>query len=309
MLSLFTIHVSAETKFSGTDELDDVYISGENETLNLTSFPNVDIKDISINREGETIDLVFNLKESGTYYDSGDFIYMVILQTSSNLYKICYGTVLFLMGLAKYGGFDFDIDNESLDDIYTLVFTEENPDLNILDDSNIDGNSQTFTFDLVDSNEVCVGFYYATVWYTSNSWTSSVAYIDVYPNEENEYEFPTIDGGGKYYTNTGENFELTGSINSTDTDYRYIWTFEDSAQTKTGKTITHRYLEPGNFTGTLFVSDPDTGKYGESYFDVQVNGTAIIDPDEPNNQPGFEIIAFISAFAIALIFLRKKRKK
>ena len=308
VLSIFAVKVSAETKLTGTDELNDV-LYGDDESEDVISFPNADIKDVSIDRENDQLNVVLNLNESGNFFESGDFLYMINLQTSSYMYTICHGTVIFLMSFG-YQGFDFDFTNESLGVIDTVVFTQENPDLDISDNYEIDGNSITFTFDLIDSNEVCVGFG-VTIMYSPNFITGgSTAYIDDY-NLLEAYDFPIVDAGGKYYAETGEYFDLTGSIESNDTDYRYIWVFGESGQTKIGKTVTHRYLKPETYDEVLYVSDPDTGKYGEAYFEVKVNGTAI-EPSNgengKNNEPGFEIIALISAVAIALILLRKKKK-
>ncbi len=286
LISFFVTTASAETKIQATDELDDVITDMESEQGNV-SYPDADIKKITVDVNNNKVNLILELNEDGEIYTSGFFAYSIELQTSSNLYTASYG-----------------LGDENGTTTTAAVNLNEDFEDDVLDDYSVESNKLTFTFDLVDSNEVCIGI---------NGYSMLVQlpeslYMD-YVNGMDDTGL-TISSGDSYYTKTGETFTLEGKVTEGDaSDYNWIWTFEDSATTLTGQTVTHTFYKNGNFSGTLYVYNPDNGKYVKSFFNVQVNGTSIT-PDKPdNNQPGFEIIAFISAVAIALIVLRKRRKK
>ena len=284
VISFFVTTASAETKIEVTDEIDDVT---DQELINVTEYPDVDIKKVTVERNNNKIDLTLELNENGTIPESGWFVYSIDLITSSENYYT-----------ASYMRYD-ETGTSASPSASVLLNSEEE----VLDDYSINSNKILFSFNLADSYEICIGLTALTM-VIDISGTSG--YLD-YVNAEENLSL-TIDAGGKYYGKTGKNVNFKGTVTDGDASaYKWVWTIEDVAQPLTGQTASYTFLKKGNYSGILYAYNPDTGLYTQDIFTVQVNGTSINGGGD-NNEPGFEIIAFISAVAIALIILRKRKR-
>jgi hypothetical protein len=80
--------------------------------------------------------------------------------------------------------------------------------------------------------------------------------------------------------------------------YTYDWDFGDGSSS-TEKNPTHTYDTAGNYTYTLTATDDS----GESVSDSGI--IEIIDTDEDNGTPGFELILIIAAFALIVLWKRR----
>lgn len=295
LLTVFATRSFAETNFQVTDDLGDVV--NENDTK--VADPNIDIKDVTLNKDGGKIDLSFSINESGTFLESGQFIYLIYLTTTSDIYTIAYGTKIFI-GIFGYAGYE-EFGNESISEIDAVVFTDTNLEVDLLDEYNINSNVITFSFNLVDNYEEIVGVQ-SRVLYTPGV-TAVTANID----ELNYIEdLPIVDAGGPYNAKAGKKITFTGSIDEGNPDdYTWIWTIDDTSVVKKGQSVKHNFLIPGDYTGTLYIRNSQL-QYTFAGFEVQVNGTAV-NNNNNNNGPGFEILIIFVAFAVALIILKKRK--
>jgi len=284
IFSFFITSVHAETVFEIDDEIDDVFDA----TSELkTSSPNVDVKKVKIDRDGKTIDAILELNEKGTVLSSGVFSYAIILKTTKYEYGVIWGIV----------------ENETKTEVYAVRDEDEI----ILKDFDIEDNILSFSFSLEDENEKCIGLEFSTLYIDVSNLLYDYLNIDLFGL--NDYEIPLIDAGVDNTTEVGEELTLTGTVLEGDiSGYEWIWVFDNIATPQEGKTIKYTFISPGYYNGTVYAFNENTGLYTEDYFTLQVLKKGSTSADS-RNEPGFEIIVFIAALAIALIILSKKRKK
>ena len=280
IMSLFISNVSAETKLVGTDDLNDVF--DEMTGLNVT-YPNIDIKKVTIDREGNKIDAILELNDEAEKPTSGIFWYIIYLRTTKNEYAINFG---------NYEDFN---DTEGTASVISTSFED------ILDDYEIDGNTFSFTFDLIDSNEICVGVIVVNV------FLSTVSYSD-YLNDD--YEFPDITVYKKQYdAEVGDTISFNATmVDGNPEDYSWLWAFEGISTAQEGPVVSQKFVESGMFNGSIFVYEPTTGRYYNNTFRINISGSGS-PGGSTKNEPGFEIVVFIAALVAALIIIRRKRRK
>ncbi len=298
LLMLMTTTVSAENMFTITDETEDVL----DVEANTVSYPDLDIKEISIDKTGNQVYLNLELVEDGKILDSGFIVaYSIYLTTNKNMYE------------AMYSYSEADLEELGLEGNGVIVTAYENQasiedgvEVNVKSYSGIGTNKLTISFDLLNSYERCLSIDAVTMFMSDMAGTKT--YIDELVADNSD--FPSIDAGGKYYGDAGEKITFEGSIDEgSASSYNWLWTIDGTSITKEGQTAQHTFVTPGTYTGTLYVYDGQ-GHYSDKSFTVQVNGTSSNGGNTnggSNNQPGFEILAMFAAIAIALIILKKKK--
>jgi hypothetical protein len=111
---------------------------------------------------------------------------------------------------------------------------------------------------------------------------------------------------GPYTENTSESMIFYGN-NSYDADgyiTSYYWDFGDGTN-GTGEVVTHSYVNPGNYTVSLNVTD-DEGLFNYSQTIVIFNALPSGTEKNNNETPGFEIILLMISIVFIVIFKRKK---
>ncbi len=293
-ISMFATNVSAENVFTINDGTEDVIDANEN----FTDYPDVDINQVMVNKDGNAIEFTLKLVEEGKILDSGFIVaYSGYLTTSKRVYEIVYAIADESLGLYEDGVTISAYGFESS--------AEEGIDVDVKDYSGVGTNTLTINFNLLDNNEICIGLDCLTL--TMGDATGLGTYLD---QLNLEYDFPIADAGEPYNIKAGNKVTLEGTIDEgSASDYNWLWTIDDTSITYTGQTAEHTYSIPGNYTGTLFVYN-DQGQYDSSKFEVNVQGEKTNgggNNNGGNNQPGFEMIAVIAAIGIALILLRKRK--
>jgi PKD repeat protein len=111
---------------------------------------------------------------------------------------------------------------------------------------------------------------------------------------------------GPYTENASESMIFYGT-NSYDADgyiTSYYWDFGDGTN-GTGGVVTHNYVNPGNYTVSLNVTD-DEGLFNYSQTIVIFNALPSGTEENNNETPGFEIILLMIAIVFIVISRRKK---
>jgi len=296
MSILLATTISAEKILTIPDDLNDV-LDKDAETV---SYPNLDIKEISVDREGNQIELSLELISGGKILESGFIVaYSIYLTTNKNMYEAMYSYSEADLEDLGLGGDGVIITAYPID-----ASLEDGVDVNVKSYSGIGTNELKIVFDLLSGNEKCISIDAISMYMSDLAGSST--YIDELVVDSSD--FPSIDAGGTYYADAKEKVTFEGTIDEGNPDdYNWLWTIHDTSVTKEGSTAQHTFLIPGTYTGTLFVYD-NQGRYAEEDFTVEVSGTSSNgDNNGDNNEPGFETIVMLAAIAIALIIIRKRR--
>jgi PKD repeat protein len=196
--------------------------------------PNIDIKKVTYakndgNTEVQlTLEVYGNIEDKGSL-DSEDFdslnlvSYGLSLSTSQDTYEINYINQTCQLSYSDYTTVnitDFSVDDGNLTIQFDLLNADETY-----------GEMIANTVELVFSGEV-IGYY-----------------MDTAPDEP-----MSVDAGGPYEGETGDNIEFSGIAYLGMPPYTYEWDFGDG-ETATGKNPVHSYEAAGNYTVTLTVTD------------------------------------------------------
>jgi len=284
ILSLFMTTASAKNIFTINDDLDDVMTDYEENV----SYPDTDIKKITINRVNDEVELILELNDDGNIPTSNIILFFMYVLTTHNTYTPYYG-------VSAASGESIDLEIEA------MVMAENDED--VMTDYSINKNKLTMTFNLLESYERIVG-----VGEILLTWAESFASTGYYDeiSLEGVYTFPSVDADGPYKVMPGDKTTFNGTLDEGNpNDYTWIWTIDGTSITKEGQNAQHTFLIPGNYTGTLYVFN-DQGQYNIDSFEAQVKGT-VTNGNDNNNGPGFEILLLVVAFAVALIILRKRK--
>ncbi len=92
---------------------------------------------------------------------------------------------------------------------------------------------------------------------------------------------PVADAGGPYFGVVNEPVDFSGSVFRGRPPFEYRWSFGDGA-VGSGRTASHGYVEAGNYTVTLTVTD------GEGETAVDVTWVRVLRSDEPPARPSVE---------------------
>jgi len=221
------------------DPFGDVFVfdfdSEDLENLTTTDEkPNIDIKKITYakdngNKEVTLIIEVYGIIEDKGSLDSEDFdslhliSYGLSLSTSQDSYEINYINKTCQLSYSNY----------------TVV--------NITDFS-VAGGTLTIQFDVLNADETYDEMVANTVELIFSGGEISY-YMDMAPDEP-----MSVDAGGPYTGEVGDDIEFSGIAYLGVSPYTYEWDFGDG-ETATGKNPVHSYEAAGNYTVTLTVTD------------------------------------------------------
>lgn len=276
-----------------TDDTDDVTdLDGEQ-----ISYPTLDISNVTCVQTGKIVELELTLNEEGSFQKTLDISYNIVLFTTSSTmgYLIIYS--------GSNTEFALIWPDADIGDIIITGFDFAAP-IDVISES-IENNILSVSFNLENSYERVLGLYATTQKISEETYS----YSDDAPNDYEDVATGNlgINAGGEYFADAGQTIQLQGNlIEGNPVDYEWIWVFDESLISLEGRTPTHKFNIPGDYSGILYAYD-DEGSWGLDYFIVTVNETSSNNGGSNNNQPGFELVIFIGAIAVSLVILRRKK--
>jgi len=272
LLIISSINVAAAEK-TIIDSEDDVMdaITGE-----IIDYPNIDIKELTYDREGINVTLTMTVK--GEIENLGDLeeptglediiTYALTLTTSFDTYLIYY--------VNNYCALQTSYDDLNITDFSIVGSTLEiNFNINNTDETyeSLAGESMYLSIDLATEDYIMA----------TDAVPDYPLMVDAYaPNSAEE----------------GLAVEFEGSPYFGQRPYEFHWDFGDES-TSTEQNPTHIYDEPGKYEYTFTVTDSSDASESVTYEIEILEG-------DTNDTPGFEFI--IAIMAIGLIFLWKKKR-
>jgi len=272
LLIISSINVAAAEK-TIIDSEDDVMdaITGE-----IIDYPNIDIKELTYDREGINVTLTMTVK--GEIENLGDLeeptgledivTYALTLTTSFDTYLIYY--------VNNYCALQTSYDELNITDFSIVGSTLEiNFNINNTDETyeSLAGESMYLSIDLATEDYIMA--------------------TDAVP------DYPLmVDAYAPNSAEAGLAVEFEGSPYFGQRPYELHWDFGDES-TSTEQNPTHIYDEPGIYEYTFTVTDSSDASESVTYEIEILEG-------DTNDTPGFEFI--IAIMAIGLIFLWKKKR-
>jgi len=247
------------------------HIDSENDLLDYNfqsvddNIPDIDIKEVSCEKNGKEITLSLKLVDEGQIQETDEYAYMIALTTDIEEY-----TALYSQGECEVSDSSFNI-------------------LEDFDYSIVDGNEFQVTFDLSSSDEDCVSILGTTI--------SPEFFIDICPNEE----FLDVDTGGPYTGKPGEPIQFSGSVEGSSSDYEWYWDFGDG-EISEEENPTHIYDEPGTYDVSVYVIDEVNANEGVGITTATIttnSGTS--NGDDKSDDTGSGLIMFIALIAIIAV--------
>jgi len=299
-----------------TDSLGDVIDLNKEDIV--TDHPDIDVEDIDIERI--------------TYFRSDTSVELT-LKVDGNIGNRGTEDDFIWFGFDT-GGFedesDFDFNNLNLDTIaYTFILLTSDNEYSLLyinqscklinstfetiniseDDLSVDGDTLTIEFELDTSDETYESISVQAQYMKLKFNLEDLDQLDDEDIDELEDMMTILTDEApnqplqafSQVTNLGEvgkeiNFEGFGVYGQP--PYTYEWEFGDGSSSN-DKNTTHVYQSAGNFSYELTITDAS----GESESDSGV--IEIIDTNEDNGSPGFELLLIIAAFALIVLWKRK----
>ena len=280
--SMYSV-VAADEEESIEDPEGDVFVfdyaSEDLEDLVTTSEkPNIDIKEVTYAKNDGSAEVTLTLEVYGNIEDKGsldseDFdslnlvSYGLSLSTSQDTYEINYINQTCQLSYSNY----------------TVV--------NITDFS-IDGGTLTIQFDLLNADETYDEMIANTVELIFSGEDIGY-YMDMAPDEP-----MSVDAGGPYEGEAGDDIEFSGIAYLGAPPYTYEWDFGDD-ETATGKNPVHSYEAAGNYTVTLTVTD-DAGSTANDTTLVPIT-KGDTPPSNGGNGADSGLLLFVAVIAIIAI--------
>ena len=283
---MLTVSMSVATAFDSTLTVTD-------ETGDVSYF-NVDIENVTCTQSGTEVEVQLKLAEGGRFEKSEETSYGIYLFVASPS----------LLYFILYTGADLS-DIPELGELGEVIVFRGFEDFVDVNDYDVTDNVLTVSFDLEKSNERVVGILASAEKYDDYG---NGNYSDSAPDDVEGYEIGNIevDAGGFYEANVSEIVYFKGDlIEGNPSDYTWYWLFNGSLLTFEEQNPTYEFDIPGNYEGYLFVYD-GKGNWGFDVFSVTVNKKGGSNGNG-NNQPGFELIVFITAIAVSLLILKKRK--
>ena len=280
--SMYSV-VAADEEESIEDPEGDVFVfdyaSEDLEDLVTTSEkPNIDIKEVTYAKNDGSAEVTLTLEVYGNIEDKGsldseDFdslnlvSYGLSLSTSQDTYEVNYINQTCQLSYSNY----------------TVV--------NITDFS-IDGGTLSIQFDLLNADEAYDEMIANTVELIFSGEDIGY-YMDMAPDEP-----MSVDAGGPYEGEAGDDIEFSGIAYLGAPPYTYEWDFGDD-ETATGKNPVHSYEAAGNYTVTLTVTD-DAGSTANDTTLVPIT-KGDTPPSNGGNGADSDLLLFVAVIAIIAI--------
>jgi len=280
--SMYSV-VAADEAESIKDPEGDVFVfdyasEDLDELVTTDEKPNIDIKEVTYAKNDGSNEVTLTLEVYGNIEDKGSLdsedldslnlvSYAISISTSQDTYEINYINQTCQLSYSNY-----DV-------------------LNITDFS-IDGGTLIIKFDLLDADEA-YGEIIANTVEIVFSGDDIGYYMDTAPDEP-----ISVDAGGPYVGEAGDDIEFSGIAYLGAPPYNYAWDFGDG-ETATGNNPVHSYEAAGNYTVTLTVTD-DSGSTSNSTTLVSItNGDA--PPNSGNGADSGGLLLFVAVIAIIFI--------
>jgi len=211
------------------------YDSEDLENLTTTDEkPNIDIKEVTYAKNDGNTEVALTLEVYGNIEDKGS----LDSEDLSSLNLVSYGLSL-----------------STSQDIYEINYINQTCQLSYSDyttvnitDFSVDGGNLTILFDVLNADETYDEMIANTVELVF-SGDDIGYYMDMAPDEP-----MSVDAGGPYEGEAGDDIEFSGIAYLGMPPYTYEWDFGDG-ETATGKNPTHAYEAAGNYTVNLAVTD------------------------------------------------------
>ena len=275
LLIISSINVAAAEK-TIIDSEDDVMdaITGE-----IIDYPNIDIKELTYDREGINVTLTMTVK--GEIENLGDLeeptglediiTYALTLTTSFDTYLIYY--------VNNYCALQTSYDELNITDFSIVGSTLNTLEINF----NINNTDETYVSLAGESM-------YLSIDLATEDYIMATDAVPDYPLMVDAYAPNSAEAGSAV--------EFEGSPYFGQRPYEFHWDFGDES-TSTEQNPTHIYDEPGIYEYTFTVTDSLDTPESVTYEIEILEG-------DTNDTPGFEFI--IAIMAIGLIFLWKKKR-
>jgi PKD repeat protein len=220
------------------DPSGDVYVFDIwSEDLEVTDEkPNIDIKQITYAKNTGSTEVTLTIEVYGEIEDKGD----LESEDMSSLNLVSYGISL----STSQDSYEINYINKTCQLSYSDYTT-----VNITDFS-VDGGTLTIQFDVLNASETYDDILANTVELVFAGNNISY-YMDIAPNEP-----MSIDAGGPYTGEVGDDINFSGYAYFGTPPYTYEWDF-GNGESSTEKNPTHAYENAGNYIVTLTVTDDE----------------------------------------------------
>ena len=262
LLLASTISVKAE---------DDIKIlDGEGDVLDdmgdVVNKKDIDIVEVTCNKDGGTIELKLKLVDGGIIQDSMGYSYYIELATSKDYYYS-----------ASFEEGECSILDENL-----LEIEGANPVC-----SGAGTNTLTITFQLIEDDDTPLEI---TALTAEVDWVNSRYFLD-----STDIEMSLIvDTGGPYTGKVGESIRFTGSVEGGSSPYEWQWSI-DEEDFSTDQNPTHIFNEAGEYAVTLYVMDENFN------FGISETIVTILPSTDEDDGESSGLIMFIAIIAIIVI--------